>query len=276
MKYNQIIFYTLFFTVLSFAQTKEEIQKITSLAEQRQINREWTSSCKHAIHTSEEVKLILSITEHDIVQTLQQRDYIFFDTRADYLVNSDVISIIGYYLIKHHNHKLKNYITHDTLYRPSQENYFPIFRQHFSDYDIPEALLLLPVAETDLKNNLISGDNAAGLWQFTEDTASAYGLIYKNFDLRTDVHASTDAACRYLKDMYESYSFWPITVLGYNGGHNRVQQMLDNHLDYPLQVKAQWQNFFNNLPTETQCHLNRLVALNFAFSYFDGMQGFRN
>ncbi|HMQ09709.1 MAG TPA: transglycosylase SLT domain-containing protein [Oligoflexia bacterium] len=277
MRHHQVIFYLLFLATLSFAQTtKEQIHAIEELAQQRQSNRSWTSSCKHAIHTAEEVKTLLNIDELDIAQTLQLRDYLFFDTRTHYLINNEVISIIGYYLIKHHNHKLKNFITYDNLYTRAKETYFPIFEQHFADYSIPKALLLLPIAETDLKNHLISGDNAAGLWQFTEDTAKEYGLIFKHFDLRTDIHASTDAACRYLKDMYENYSFWPMTVLGYNGGHNRIQDLIDLHLEGPIDIKIQWQSFFDNLPTETQCHLNRLVALNYAFSYFDDIQTFRH
>ncbi|MCI5071521.1 transglycosylase SLT domain-containing protein [bacterium] len=271
-----IIFYLLFFHVLCFAQTHEQIKTIDSLSEQRRSNKEWTSVCKHAIHTVDEVKLLLNLNKDDIVQTLQQRDAVFFDADTQYLVNADVIRIIGYYLIKHHNHQLKNFITYQNLYLPALSTYFPVFKKHFADYGIPKALLVLPIAETDLKRNLISGENAAGLWQFTEATAEEYGILYRDIDLRTDIDASTDAACRYLSNMYDNYNYWPLAVLGYNGGHNRIQRALDEHFLSPLNIPTQWQSFFVSLPQETQCHLNRLIALNFVFSYFDKMPEFRN
>ncbi|MGB9873442.1 MAG: lytic transglycosylase domain-containing protein, partial [Hydrogenobacter sp.] len=70
----------------------------------------------------------------------------------------------------------------------------------------------------------VSRSGAAGLWQFISSTARRYGLrVDDQVDERFDVIKSTEAAVRYLKDLYNMFGSWELALAAYNCGENCVK-----------------------------------------------------
>jgi len=101
--------------------------------------------------------------------------------------------------------------------------YMPIIRPIIQKHNLPEELALLPVIESGFNNFAVSRSGAAGLWQFIPSTARRYGLRVDQYvDERFDVVKATDAAMRYLKDLYSMFGNWELALASYNCGENCV------------------------------------------------------
>ncbi len=101
--------------------------------------------------------------------------------------------------------------------------YMPLIRPIVQKHGLPEELSLLPVIESAFNNHAVSRSGAAGLWQFIPSTARRYGLRVDQFvDERFDVLKATDAAMRYLKDLYSMFGNWELALASYNCGEGCV------------------------------------------------------
>ncbi|QID32909.1 lytic transglycosylase domain-containing protein [Pampinifervens florentissimum] len=101
--------------------------------------------------------------------------------------------------------------------------YMPLIKPIVRKHGLPEELALLPVIESAFNNFAVSRSGAAGLWQFIPSTARRYGLRVDQFvDERFDVLKATDAAMRYLKDLYSMFGNWELALASYNCGENCV------------------------------------------------------
>ncbi|MEJ5338886.1 MAG: lytic transglycosylase domain-containing protein [Aquificaceae bacterium] len=101
--------------------------------------------------------------------------------------------------------------------------YMPLIRPIVQRHGLPEELALLPVIESAFNNFAVSRSGAAGLWQFIPSTARRYGLRVDQYvDERFDVLKATDAAMRYLKDLYGMFGSWELALASYNCGENCV------------------------------------------------------
>ncbi len=101
--------------------------------------------------------------------------------------------------------------------------YMPIIRPIIQKHGLPEELALLPLIESGFNNFAVSRSGAAGLWQFIPSTARRYGLRVDNYvDERFDFIKATDAAMRYLKDLYRMFGNWELALASYNCGENCV------------------------------------------------------
>lgn len=101
--------------------------------------------------------------------------------------------------------------------------YMPLIKPIVQKHGLPEELALLPVIESAFNNFAVSRSGAAGLWQFIPSTARRYGLRVDQFvDERFDVLKATDAAMRYLKDLYNMFGNWELALASYNCGENCV------------------------------------------------------
>ncbi|MFN7065415.1 MAG: lytic transglycosylase domain-containing protein [Aquificaceae bacterium] len=101
--------------------------------------------------------------------------------------------------------------------------YMPIIRPIVQRHGLPEELALLPVIESAFNNFAVSRSGAAGLWQFIPSTARRYGLrVDQHVDERFDVVKATDAAMKYLKDLYTMFGNWELALAAYNCGENCV------------------------------------------------------
>ncbi|MDW8095812.1 MAG: lytic transglycosylase domain-containing protein [Aquificaceae bacterium] len=101
--------------------------------------------------------------------------------------------------------------------------YMPIILPIVKKHGLPEEIALLPVIESAFNNMAVSRSGAAGLWQFIPTTARRYGLrVDQHVDERFDVVKATDAAMRYLKDLYAMFGNWELALASYNCGENCV------------------------------------------------------
>ena len=143
------------------------------------------------------------------------------------------------------------------------EYYFPIFEEIFRKYDLPLELKYLAVVESMLKPTATSRAGAKGLWQFMYRTGRTYGLEINSFiDERLDVEKSTDAAARYLRDLYRLLGDWPLAVSAYNCGAGNVNKAIRR-----AGGKRDFWSVYPYLPTETRGYMPAFVGVMYAFYY---------
>ncbi|MEL6865923.1 MAG: lytic transglycosylase domain-containing protein [Bacteroidota bacterium] len=141
--------------------------------------------------------------------------------------------------------------------------YFPIFDEYIEKYQMPPALRCLAIVESALEPKAKSPVGAAGLWQFMPKTARLYGLKINNYvDERYDTHKATDAAIRYLADLYQMYQNWTLAIAAYNCGPGRLDKAIR---------KARSRRFHKikrHLPKETQQYVLKFAAVNYLMNYY--------
>ena len=142
--------------------------------------------------------------------------------------------------------------------------YFPMIEEALDKYGLPLELKYLAVVESALNPIALSRVGASGLWQFMLPTGKGYGLIINSLvDERRDPIKSTDAACRYLKELYEIYGDWHLALAAYNYGSGNVNKAIrraNNQKDY-------WA-IYNYLPRETREYVPFFIAANYIMNYY--------
>lgn len=105
--------------------------------------------------------------------------------------------------------------------------YFPLFTALCKEFNVPDDLKYLVVAESALYQARSSKD-AVGLWQFIEPTAKRWGLrVDEYIDERKNVVKSTKAAIYYLKDAYAKLGSWALAAAAYNMGTDGALDNVD-------------------------------------------------
>ena len=146
-------------------------------------------------------------------------------------------------------------------------NYYgPIFIEELSKEGLPLELQYLPVIESAINPNAVSRVGATGLWQFMSSTGSGMGLeINSLVDERRDPRKSSEAAAKYLKQLYNIYDDWSLAIAAYNCGPGNVNKALrkagGGKLDF-------WE-IYNYLPKETRGYVPMFIAANYVMNYHD-------
>ena len=161
-------------------------------------------------------------------------------TPMSLVYNESVQAYIDVYTIKRRSH-LSSILAKSELY-------FPLFEEYLDRYNLPLELKYLAVVESALDPRATSKSGARGLWQFLFHASRLFNLKIDSYiDERCDPVKSTDAACRYLKYLYENLNDWNLVLAAYNGGIAQVQNAIEKSggsRDY-WEIRA-------HLPTETQ------------------------
>lgn len=143
--------------------------------------------------------------------------------------------------------------------------YFPIVERELEKHGLPLELKFLPVIESALQPTAVSSAGAVGLWQFTLNTGRHYGLeISSMVDERRDPVRSTEAACRYLKDLYRIYDDWTLAIASYNYGPGNVNKAL---MRAGSNASTYW-DIYPYLPKATRDYIPAMVALTYIYYYY--------
>jgi membrane-bound lytic murein transglycosylase D len=148
--------------------------------------------------------------------------------------------------------------------------YFPIFEAGLDRYDLPLELRALPMIESALNPLATSPAGAKGLWQFMYATGKLQGLEIGSYvDERSDPVKSTDAACRYLKRLYDMFGNWELALAAYNAGPGNVSKAIR-----ASGGKTNYWEIRPFLPRETRMYVPNFIAANYALAYA-GLHGIK-
>lgn len=88
---------------------------------------------------------------------------------------------------------------------------------------LPRELYNLALIESGYRRRARSTAAAVGIWQFIPGTAKRYGLVVsRDLDERHDPVRATEAASKYLQDLYNIFGSWHLAMAAYNAGEYRV------------------------------------------------------
>jgi len=149
------------------------------------------------------------------------------------------------------------------LYVKRYPVYIPYIEQKLLEAWIHEDLKYLPIAESALRDDVVSSAGAGGIWQFMPDTGRRYGLLVDEYvDERYHFEKSTWAAIQYLRDLYDIFWDWALVSAAYNRWENGLRR----------DMASQWiDNYFDlYLNEETSRYVYRIMAIKYVMqSYYE-------
>ncbi|SRX72539.1 LysM peptidoglycan-binding domain-containing protein [Aequorivita antarctica] len=143
------------------------------------------------------------------------------------------------------------------------EYYFPLFEQELDKNNLPLELKYLAVIESALNPRAQSRVGATGLWQFMYPTGKMFGLDVSSYvDERSDPIMATEAACKYLKSLNNSFNDWDLALAAYNSGPGNVSKAIRRSGG-----KTNYWNLRAYLPRETAGYVPAFLATMYIFEY---------
>lgn len=118
--------------------------------------------------------------------------------------------------------------------------YMDYIEKKLNEYNIPNDFKYLPIAESALRNDVISSAWRAWIWQFMPETAKEYWLIVNDIiDERYNFEKSTIAALKYINHLYSIFWNRTLVAASYNRWQNGIKkalkdQKVDNYYDLYL------------------------------------------
>jgi len=140
------------------------------------------------------------------------------------------------------------------LWLKRSRRYMPYIEEVLRSEGMPDDLKYVAIAESALRPHARSRKGAVGFWQFMNYTGRQYGLVInRRIDERRNIFASTQAAIRYLSDLYDTFGSWALAAAAYNMGEvglnaEIVEQGVNNYYQLYLNL-------------ETQRYIFRIIAI---------------
>jgi len=144
------------------------------------------------------------------------------------------------------------------LWLKRSSRYLPIIKGVLKENKLPVDLKYIAIAESALRPHVSSKRGAIGFWQFMRQTGIKYGLtINGHIDERRNLPASTQAAIRYFKDLYQKFGSWTLAAAGYNMGEEGLMAEI---------LEQENNNYYHlYLPIETQRFIFRVISAKLIF-----------
>jgi len=153
---------------------------------------------------------------------------------------------------------------HQVEYMLGMSNYyFPLFEQVLGANNLPLELKYLSIIESALNTTIVSRMGAAGLWQLMIGTGRMYGLeINSLVDERLSPVKATNAAAKFLKDLYAIYGDWNLVIASYNCGPGNINKAIRR-----AGGKRDYWTIYPYLPRETRGYVPIFIAANYSLHY---------
>jgi membrane-bound lytic murein transglycosylase D len=120
--------------------------------------------------------------------------------------------------------KYRRFYTHSVR---RGEKVIPLFKQLLTRGGLSEIFIYMSMTESGFKTYAKSQKRAAGMWQFMAATARKYHLrVDRTRDERYDPIVSTQAAMRYISDLYRQFGKWYLVMMAYNCGEGRLARAI--------------------------------------------------
>lgn len=141
--------------------------------------------------------------------------------------------------------------------------YFPLYEKYLKLYNLPEELKYLSLIESGLDPRALSNKGAGGLWQFMPYTATKdFGLrVDPLIDERFDPERATEAACKYMRQLYRIFGDWHLVLAAYNTGPGNVKRAIRN-----CKGGNFWE-IYNCLPKQTRAYVPQFIAITYMMNY---------
>ena len=144
--------------------------------------------------------------------------------------------------------------------------YFPIYEKYLKKYGLPDELKYLSLIESGLNPKVISRAGAGGLWQFMPKTARIdFGLrIDEYVDERFDPEMATEAACKYMKQLYKIFGDWQLVLAAYNTGPGNVRRAIRR-----CNGGQTFWAIYDCLPRETRGYVPQYIGMLYMINHAD-------
>lgn len=148
------------------------------------------------------------------------------------------------------------------IYLERMTRYAALVDSVLIERELPSSLRYLPIVESGYLPTAVSSASAAGMWQFMGPVARDFGMqVDPLIDERRDPIAATDAAARFLAELHDRFDSWFLALAAYNGGPNRVDRLLREHVPFAPGGDSLFMRIRPHLPRETQDFVPKFLAV---------------
>lgn len=147
--------------------------------------------------------------------------------------------------------------------------YMDYIETTLNEYDVPEDFKYLPIAESALRNDVVSSAWAAWIWQFMPETAREYWLIVNDdIDERYNFEKSSIAWAKYLEYLYTLFWDWTLVAASYNRWQNWIKNALEDQ-----KVDNYYDLYLNE---ETSRYVFRILAIKYVLKDYENKKDYIN
>lgn len=140
--------------------------------------------------------------------------------------------------------------------------FFPLYERMLADFGLPDELKYLSIVESALNPRAISRAGAGGLWQIMPGTGRDLKLYQDDYvDERMDPVKATEAACKYLRDLYNIFGDWELAMAAYNCGPGAVKRAMRRS------GGDSFYTIYDALPKETRGYVPQFVAFMYLMNH---------